>query len=600
MPVSPKSVLARLPNAPGVYRFLSPDGAALYVGKAGDLKKRVASYFSGSLSPRIRLMLAGADDVEATVTASEDEALLLENNLIKTLKPRYNILFRDDKSYPFLRLTAHAFPRVMFHRGGPEKDDGGRFGPFPDSGAVRETIDLLQRAFQLRTCADKVFQNRARPCLLHQIGRCSAPCVNKISPAEYAADVSRARAFLRGKGDAALKEMTGAMEAASARREYEAAAKLRDRIRAVAAVRKRPMVDDPVEPDADYVGACCENGAACVNVAMMRGGRMIGERRMFPAHVSAGDSVADILSAFLAQGYGVVSPPKKITLWPPLTEEAALAANPDLAERVVRAPGSDARRRARAAAENARLALAMRQSRGAATAQKLAAVAARLNLPAPPKRMECFDASHTMGEDATAARVVFQDGLPDPRQYRRFNLLNARSGDDYAAISEAVYRCYRRTLREGKPLPDLILIDGGAGQVGAALESLKALEAVGMPPTPLVGIAKGAERKSGTERLILPDGETLQWPSDDPALLALLAVRDEAHRFAVSGHRRRRDKKRQTSVLETVEGIGPAARRILLERFGGLKGLRAASVSDLEGTEGIGPILAERIFRAVR
>ena len=568
------------------------------MGKALDLKKRVASYFSGRASPRISLMLAAAADVEATVTASEDEALLLENNLIKTLKPRYNILFRDDKSYPFLRLTRHAFPRVMFHRGDPKKTDGEHFGPYPDSRAVRESVDLVQRAFQLRTCADSVFHNRSRPCLLHQVRRCSAPCVNKISPAEYAADAARARDFLRGKTDAALEEMTRAMEAASARREYEAAAARRDRIRAVAVVvRKRSLVDDPAAPDADYAGACCENGAACVNVVMVRGGRSVGERRLFPAHVESGDAAEDILAAFLAQGYRASPPPKKIVLWPPLTAEAARAANPDLADRVFHSPSGDARARAVAAAENARLALAMRQARGAATARKLAAVAERLNLPAPPARMECFDVSHTMGQETTAARVVFADGLPLPREHRRFNIRLAAAGDDYAAMREAVCRCYRRALAEGWKLPDLILIDGGVGQVAAAREALAEAK---MPSTPMVGIAKGPERKSGAETLILPDGEAAQWAPDDPALLALLAARDEAHRFAVAGHRKRREKKQKISILDDVEGIGPKARRILLERFGGLKGLRAASAADLADAEGIGPVLAERVFRALR
>ena len=597
MPVSPKPALARLPNAPGVYRFVNPAGAALYVGKARDLKKRVASYFRPNQSPRIRLMLAAAADVEATVTASADEALLLENNLIKTLKPRYNILFRDDKSYPYLRLTAHAYPRVMFHRGPPRKEDGNHFGPFPDSSAVRQTVEIIQRAFQLRTCADSVFNNRSRPCILHQIKRCSAPCVNKIPPAEYAADVSRTRAFLRGQADSALEEMTRAMESASARQEYESAATLRDRIRAVAAVRKRSLVDDLAAPDADYAGAHCENGAACVNVAMVRGGRSVGERRMFPAHVSPGDAPADILAAFLSQGYRTAPPPRRIALWPPLSAETVRAANPDLARRVLHAPSGEARLRARAAAENARLALAMRMARGAATARKLAAIAARLDLPAPPARMECFDVSHTMGEETMAARVVFLDGLPHSREFRRYIIKTAAGGDDCDAMREAVFRCYRRALAEGTPLPDLIVIDGGAGQVKAALESLKK---TGMPPVPVMGIAKGPGRKPGTETLILPDGEAAKWAADDPGFLMLLALRDEAHRFAITGHRKRRDKKRRTSALEEVEGVGPKTRRLLLERLGGLRGLRAAGVSDLTAIEGIGPATAERIVRALR
>ena len=602
----PRSAIAELPGAPGVYRFVNRRGDALYVGKARNLQKRVASYFQKDPAPRVRLMLARAAGVEATVTRSEDEALLLENNLIKTLKPRYNILFRDDKSYPFLRLTAHDFPRVMFHRGAAKQNDGDRFGPFPDSPAVRKTVDIVQRAFQLRTCADSVFRNRSRPCLLHQVKRCSAPCVGKISPAQYAADVARARAFLSGRGDEALAEMTREMESASARRDYEAAADFRDRIRAAAVVRKKRFVDDPEAPDADYAGVHCENGAACVVVAMVRGGRHIGERRLFPANVSPEDDARDIAVAFLSQGYRAHPAPKRIALWPPLDPKTIRAAAPDLAGKVSGTPRGDARLRAQSAANNARLALAMHLARGAATAQKLSAVAERLSLKSPPSRMECFDVSHTMGEEAVAARAVFVDGVPRAREHRRYVVKAATGGDDYGAMREAVYRRFRRGLDEGTPFPDVLLIDGGAGQVAAAragmesaLQEAKAIPVSGMD-IPVVGIAKGPGRKSGTETLIMPDGESVQWRPDDEALLMLLSVRDEAHRLAVMGHRKRRDKKRRESVLDGVEGIGPKKRKALLSRLGGLKGLRAAGMSELSQVDGVGPALAQKIIQALR
>ena len=602
----PRSAIAELPGAPGVYRFVNRRGDALYVGKARNLQKRVASYFQKDPAPRVRLMLARAAGVEATVTRSEDEALLLENNLIKTLKPRYNILFRDDKSYPFLRLTAHDFPRVMFHRGAAKQNDGDRFGPFPDSPAVRKTVDIVQRAFQLRTCADSVFRNRSRPCLLHQVKRCSAPCVGKISPAQYAADVARARAFLSGRGDEALAEMTREMESASARRDYEAAADFRDRIRAAAVVRKKRFVDDPEAPDADYAGVHCENGAACVVVAMVRGGRHIGERRLFPANVSPEDDARDIAVAFLSQGYRAHPAPKRVALWPPLDPKTVRAAAPDLAGKVSGTPRGDARLRAQSAANNARLALAMHLARGAATAQKLSAVAERLGLAKPPSRMECFDVSHTMGEEAVAARAVFVDGVPRAREHRRYVVKAATGGDDYGAMREAVYRRFRRGLDEGTPFPDVLLIDGGAGQVAAAragmesaLQEAKAIPVSGMD-IPVVGIAKGPGRKSGTETLIMPDGESVQWRPDDEALLMLLSVRDEAHRLAVMGHRKRRDKKRRESVLDGVEGIGPKKRKALLSRLGGLKGLRSAGMSELSEVDGVGPALAQKIIQALR
>jgi excinuclease ABC subunit C len=578
-----KAVITQIPPLPGVYRFVDSGGAPLYVGKAANLKKRVTSYFQKTrLSPRIRLMLTVVHNVEVTVTASDNAALLLENNLIKSLKPKYNILFRDDKSYPFLRLTRQPYAQVLHYRGVAGDDDC--FGPFPDSDAVRKTIDMIQRLFRLRTCADTVFANRTRPCLLYGIGRCSAPCVNRITPAHYASDVASARALLTGDSRTVERDLRTRMEKAAEEEDFERAAVLRDRLRALAVLRERHFVDDRKTPNADYVGACCDEHGACVNVVMVRGGRRVGERRFFPVH-AAGATESEVLAAFIAQHYGSTSPPKIVLSHRPTSLPLPLASA------VIRSPRGESKMRAQQAATNARLALALQRSHQLAAADKMQALADRLTLAKVPRRIECFDISHSMGEEPVASRVVFVDGAAQTAEYRRYKIA-AAGGDDCAAMHEAVRRCYRRAVSENAVLPDLLIIDGGVGQVRAAQAALQEV------PTTifLLGVAKGAARKAGEETLIMADGEVMQLPPDDPALHLLQAVRDEAHRFAVDGHRKRRDKKRRVSTLEDIEGVGPQLRRRLLQHFGGLRGLKAAGEGELIKIEGVGVQMARRIY----
>lgn len=590
----PERVVAVLPTLPGIYRFQDGKARALYIGKAKDLKKRVSSYFQKKQQPpRIAMMLQAAAAVDTIVTESEAEALLLENTLIKSLKPKYNILFRDDKSYPYLRLTKHPYPRLMFYRGSAKEEDADYFGPFPDSGAVRETIDILQRVFRLRTCTDSAMSTRTRPCLLHSIGRCSAPCTNYVAHASYAADAAQARGFLRGGIVRIERDMRRRMEDEAAAQRFEEAALLRDRLRALAVVRSRHFADNSGSGDcaeADYVGIHHDGSAACVNIVMVRGGRRVGEKRLFPDN-SGGADAAQVAEALLAQYYRRAAPAKIFIA--PLPRGQMLDAR--LRQRVVSKPRAREARRIANAAANARQALVSRRSQQGGRQRQLQQLRQRLRLEVAPQRIECFDVSHSMGEEVVAARAVFADGAPYKRAYRLYRIEGGN--DDYAAIGEAVFRCYRRAAAEEQPLPDLLLIDGGAGQVAAALA---AFERLALPPPPLFGVAKGAARRPGEESLVGGDGEVFRLPPTDPALHLIQAVRDEAHRFAVSAHRRRRDKKRsRSSALDGIEGIGAAKRRALLGYFGGLPALRAASAMELAKVDGIGRELAARIYRAL-
>ncbi len=598
-----RGALGGVPAAPGVYRFFDGAGRALYVGKARDLKARVSSYSrDAAQTPRMRGMLAEAARVEVTVAASEDEALLLENNLIKSLRPKYNILFRDDKSYPLLRLSAHPYPRVMHYRAPARAAsfaaDGDCFGPFPDGRAVHQSIDLIQRLFGLRTCPDSVFANRSRPCLLHEIGRCSAPCVNKITPQRYAADASAARGFLSGGVDAVTGGLRKRMEEASERRDYETAAALRDRLRALATVRARHFAEDRKTPDADYIAARAGALGACVNVVSVRGGRRIGESRFFPQTFAAGAACEEsaVLCAFLCQHYRSAPPPAKIFVCGYADECEAAA--PFLRANIVLRPDENARERLRQAAENAECALALRRAQTGGRRERMRALAERLQLPRLPERVECFDVSHTAGEEVVAARAVFCGGMAQTSQYRRYKIA-ADKNDDCAAIGEAVGRSLRRALDEESPLPDVLLIDGGAGQVRAAERRLQELLPPDVAAPIVVGIAKAPGREAGAESIVTGDGETAKWSPSDPALLLLMAARDEAHRFAVAGHRRRRDKKRGASALDSVPGIGRQRRKKLIARFGGLRGVADASAAELTTIEGVGARLAERVRRAL-
>ena len=578
-----RSFVAGLPSLPGVYRMLGAGGDALYVGKARDLKKRVGSYFNKTVaSPRIEMMLSQVAAMEVTVTRSEGEALLLENNLIKSLVPRYNILFRDDKSYPYLVVTGQEFPRLGFHRGA--KDRRHRyFGPFPHAYAVRESIQLLQRVFRLRTCEDSVFENRSRPCLLHQIQRCTAPCTGKISTAAYAEDVANAVLFLEGREADVISRLTSKMHAASEAHRYEEAGAYRDQVRALARVQARQYVESERGVDADVVACAIEGGIACVNLVMIRGGRHVGDRSFFPANAE-GAASAEVVGAFLEQHYVDQPAPPLIVSDEPV--ELPNVVNPSHGERRVWLD---------MARKNALLAIAQRVRDRATQETRLAALRDALGLPEGAQRIECFDISHTMGEATVASCVVYDRSQMQKSEYRRFNIRGITPGDDYAAMRQALSRRYARMSAEGGRVPELVLIDGGKGQARAARAALADL---GLHQVCVVGVAKGPERKPGQEELILEaEARSLELAPSHPGLHLVQAIRDEAHRFAIVGHRARRGKSRITSMLNEIPGIGAKRRQALLEHFGGLRGVQAAAVDDIAKVDGISRPLAERIYR---
>ena len=594
----PKPLLASLPLQPGVYRMLDEAGQVLYVGKANQLKKRVSSYFQiSNLSPRIRLMVSHIARIEVTVTRSEAEALLLENNLIKTLKPRYNILFRDDKSYPYIVLTGSPSPRLTYYRGATDKRHQ-YFGPYPNAQAAKESINLLQKVFLLRTCEEAVFNNRTRPCLLHQIHRCSAPCVGIISAEDYATDVRNAGLLLQGKHDEVEKRLRMAMEQAAETLHFEKAAALRDQLQALHAVQEKQFVESGRDTDADIVAVVEAEGALCLNLAVVRGGRHLGDKQFFPANVQGQDSV-EVLEAFLAQHYLERSvPPLIITSIEVIDEalEQLLTEQAGHKVQIRHAVTGERRQWLDMAQSNALLALQRQAGLEAGQSLRMDALREVLALP-DLKRIECFDISHTMGEATVASCVVYDDLAIRPQEYRRFNISGITPGDDYAAMRQALTRRYQKLQTGEGKRPDLILIDGGAGQLGIAVEVMQKL---GLSDISLVGVAKGVERKAGMEQLIRPGIEiSLQLPPDSPSLHLIQQVRDEAHRFAISGHRARRGKVRVTSSLEDIEGVGEKRRRNLLTHFGGLKGVQQASVDELARVEGISPALAERIYQSL-
>jgi excinuclease ABC subunit C len=603
-PFDIKLFLAGLPLRPGVYRMLDEAGQVLYVGKAGQLKKRVSSYFQKSnLSPRIQLMVSHIAKIEVTVTRSEAEALLLENNLIKSLKPRYNILFRDDKSYPYIVLTGSPSPRLTYYRGVTDKRHQ-YFGPYPNAQAAKESINLLQKVFRLRTCEEGVFNNRTRPCLLHQIHRCSAPCVGLISAEDYATDVRNAGLLLQGKHDEVEKRLREAMEQAAEAMQYEKAAALRDQLQALHTVQQKQFVESGRDTDADIVAVVEAEGALCLNLAVVRGGRHLGDKPFFPQNVQGQDS-SEVLEAFLAQHYLERSVPPLIVTSIEVTDEALeqlLSEQAGHKVQIRHAVTGERRQWLEMAQANALLAL--RQQAGLQAGQSLRMDALREALSLPDlKRIECFDISHTMGEATVASCVVYDDLAIRPQEYRRYNIpvlsdvegSGITPGDDYAAMRQALLRRYQKLQAGEGKRPDLLLIDGGAGQLGMAIEVMGEL---GLSDIALVGVAKGAERKPGMEQLLRPDVEKpLQLPPDSPALHLIQQVRDEAHRFAISGHRARRGKARTASSLEEIEGVGEKRRRNLLTHFGGLKGVRQASAEELARVEGISPTLAEKIYQ---
>ena len=592
-----KSFVRNLTQGPGVYRMFNADGDVMYVGKAKNLRRRVGSYFTRASNRRIASMVAQIRNVEITATHTEAEALLLENNLIKEHRPRYNVLLRDDKSYPYLFLSDEEFPRLAFHRGA-RKAKGRYFGPYPSAGAVRETLQLLQKLFPVRQCEDSYFRNRSRPCLQYQIERCSAPCVGFITPQAYAQDVGDTALFLEGKAQDVVARWVEKMEAASGRLEFEEAAQLRDQISALRAVQEKQYVSGE-RGDLDIVAVASEGGIACVQLFYVRQGRNLGNKSLFP-RTGDGAGEGEIISAFIAQHYlGRAVPQQILVSVEPedkvvLEESLGLQAGRRVS--IQSRPRGERARWLKMAQDNAALALASRLASAGNTRTRLEALQQVLRLSEPPQRLECFDISHIQGEQTVASCVVFVDGAASKADYRRFNIRGITPGDDYAAMRQALERRYKRVLAGEGKLPDILLIDGGLGQLSTAADIIGGL---GLADILLLGVAKGPDRRPGMEQLfLLGRRQPLILPPDSPALHLVQQIRDEAHRFAITGHRQRRGKTKTRSVLEDISGVGPKRRARLLRQFGGLQGLARAGVEDIKTVEGISEKLALEIYAA--
>ncbi len=593
----PSALLRHLTHRPGVYRMLDAAGEVIYVGKARDLRRRVGSYFRGRAhDAKTIALLRAVADVEVTVTRTETEALMLEYNLIKRHRPRFNVVLRDDKSYPFIHAdTDSDFPRLSFYRG-PRTRKGKLFGPYPSAGAVRASLSELQKLFKLRQCEDSYFANRTRPCLQYQIQRCSAPCVGLISKGDYARDVENAMLFLEGHSDAVIDRLAERMERASEELRFELAAGYRDQLAKLRRVQSQQLMSGTAA-DFDAIGFAEVNGVHCAAVMFFRGGRSLGSRNFFP-RVAPGSSEEEVARAFLLQYYGGREAPREILVSREVPEAEAIAAmlGEQSGHRVEvrwRLRG-DRSRWVDMAVTNARHGAELRLNAAATVEGQLEALAEVLDLDAPPIRLECFDISHTAGEATVASCVVFGSEGPLKSDYRRFNITGVTAGDDYAALTQALERRYARLKRGEAPLPDVLFIDGGRGQLTQAENVLKGLEIEGVK---LVGVAKGEGRKPGRERLFVAGGQNaLALPPASPAMHLVQQLRDEAHRFAITGHRARREKRRTTSPLEQIRGLGPKRRRELLRQFGGLQAVARAGVDDLARVKGISRQLAQSIY----
>jgi len=591
-----KQFLAALPKRPGVYRMFGAEQELLYVGKARSLKDRVGHYFAASnVDPKVQALVQQITAIEVTVTNSETEALLLEYNLIKAHKPRFNIVLKDDKSFPYIQLCAeHRFPRLAFYRG-PRHGNVRYFGPFPNAGAVRDTLNQLQKLFRIRNCRDSFFANRSRPCLQHQIGRCSAPCVGLITREAYAQDMASAIKVLEGRSEEVTSELQARMEDAAGRLEFERAAQIRDQLAALQRVQSQQFITAEGERDVDVLAIVGSGGDFAVSVMLVRGGRNLGTTSYFPRAALAEPHEA--LASFVMQYYGNDVPPE-VLLGNRIEEAAALAevlsARAGHAVAVRHPQRGLAVRWVELTRENATQALRMRFAQRQGMDEMLADLARELDLPEAPQRLECFDISHTGGEGTVASCVVFGPEGPLKKEYRRFNITGIAPGDDYGALRQALERRYRH-VRDGEvPAPDVLLIDGGIGQISAVHEVLTEL---GFADLTLVGVAKGPERRAGQERLFVYGLERAVVPeAHGPASRLIQRIRDEAHRFAITGHRRRRARRYNESVLEAVPGLGPAKRRALLKHFGGLQGIMRAGVADLTQVSGIGATLARMVY----
>jgi excinuclease ABC subunit C len=592
-----KSYVATLPQRPGVYRMYAADGEILYVGKAARLRDRVGSYFSNhDLSPKVVAMVRRIARVEVTVVNSEQEALLLECNLIKAHRPRYNIMLRDDKSFPYILCQAgHEFPRLVFYRG-PRQPNSRQFGPFASAHAVKEVLQHLQKVFKIRNCRDSFFANRSRPCLQHQIGRCSAPCVGLIGREDYARDLEGAIGVLEGRNAEVIGALQQRMETAAGELKFEDAARLRDQLRELQEIRSQQIANAQRQADTDVIAIVGEPGQYAICVLPVREGQNLGTASHFPG--SALSEPADTLADFLLLYYSREPAPPEILI------NIALPDHEPVARALERAAGRTLELRVpqrglkrqwlELALDNARNALRMRSLRAELAVEGMQLLARVLDLPGPPERVECFDVSHTAGEGTVASCVLFTPEGARKNEYRRYNIEGVTPGDDYGAMHQALLRHGARIASGERARPDLLLIDGGAGQVDAAVN---ALAEAGCPRLAVVGVAKGADRRPGQERLFLP-GEPIAivLQADSAALHFIQRVRDEAHRFAITGHRRRRARRYRESVLETVPGLGPARRRAILTHFGGLQGVMRAGVADLEKVAGVGAAMARSIY----
>ena len=584
-----KSFLKRLTERSGVYRMYDEGGSVLYVGKARNLKKRVGSYFRKTgLAPKTEALVAKITAIEVTITGSETEALLLEQNLIKSLRPPYNILLRDDKSYPYIYLSSHSdYPSLTFRRGRTKKGGGTWFGPFPSSGAVKESLNVLQKVFRIRSCSESYFRNRTRPCLQYQINRCTAPCVGYVTPEEYQQDIRHATMFLEGKNPAIIHDLMNAMEAASKSLEFEKAAAYRDQINHLRHVQEQQSVDGE-GGDADVVAIAQDAGVVCIVVIVVRGGRVLGTKDYFPRY-SIEQTEGELLSAFLGQYYFGGS-----------TQELLARALTESANRKTRIRGNvrgERRRWLELAMTNARQTLLTHLASKETVYRRLLALRDLLELPETPSRMECFDISHSHGENTVASCVVFDENGPLKSDYRLYNIGGVTAGDDYAAMRQVLSRRYKRMVTGDGKRPDLVFIDGGKGQLNIAREVFDELE---ISDIPLIGVAKGVTRRAGMEQLIdAMTGDLFRVPADSPALHLIQHIRDESHRFAITGHRARRDKKRRQSTLEGIEGVGPKKRRDLIRYFGGIQEIRKAGVDEMAKVPGISKSLAETIYAAL-
>ncbi len=591
--------LANTTQQPGIYQMFGVDGGILYVGKAKNLKLRLASYFRKTgLTPKTQALVSRIARIEVTVTASETEALILEQNLIKSNRPPYNILLRDDKSYPYIFISSgEDYPRISFHRGAKKKR-GDYYGPFPNVGAVKDSLNFLQKTFRSRQCEDSVFKNRTRPCLQYQIKRCTAPCVDYISPEDYQKDLHHTRLFLTGNSDKLLSELADQMDLASQQLQFEKAADYRDQITALRTVQSQQVIEEG-NGDIDIIAAEMRAAAICVHILFVRQGRILGSRSFYPASTLA-ETPAEILAEFIPQFYLASSGrdiPREVIVSQPLEDvEVISAALQQAAGRQVfinHQVRSHRTQWLQMAATAAQQNLIAHINNKKSSLDRFVALQEALGLEETPQRMECFDISHSSGELTVASCVVFDTNGPLKSDYRRFNIDGITPGDDYAAMEQALTRRYTRLQNGEGKLPDILLIDGGKGQLGKAIEVLGEL---GVQGVQLIGVAKGTTRKAGFETLF--DGETgdeIVLPGDSPALHLIQHIRDESHRFAITGHKQRRDKKRKTSTLEDIPGIGATRRRELLRHFGGLHEIKNASISDLARVSGISQKLAEEI-----